>query len=138
MNVDDFDFSEDLASVGCKMGEIFKKQESLMFQYHKIEENNGLLQTTDHPVDINDRHGQARLKDFAWRVTEELGEATDALVIHSENVTHYHEELIDALHFYVELMIISGNGYERMKKHHKGMRKDLLDELYLDLCPLRG
>lgn len=86
---------------------IFGRQSELMQKYEHIEENNGLLLTAAVPVDIHNKKGQARLKDFAWRVTEELTEATIAMVYH-EDKTHFIEELSDAFHFLVELNILSG------------------------------
>lgn len=82
---------------------IFDKQKQLMEKYHHIESKNGLLQTPDVPVDLHCRFGQARIKDFAWRMTEEFTEATDA----KHDREHYLEELIDGLHFLVELFILS-------------------------------
>ena len=49
---------------------------------------------------------QARLKDFAWRITEEVGEALDSL--HSGDKDHYYEELIDGLHFLTEMSWLTG------------------------------
>ena len=49
-----------------KLRGIFVKQKSLMGKYHDIELRSGLLQTEDVPVNINDKRGQARIKDFAW------------------------------------------------------------------------
>jgi hypothetical protein len=89
---------------------IFDKQRELMGAYERIEASNGLLQTDKVPVDIHDRMGQARLKDFAWRVTEELMESLEAYRLHPELDTHYKEEIADAFHFLVELAILSGIG----------------------------
>lgn len=102
MNITDIDkpteIPEDI------MGAIFQKQLELTIKYIPIEEKNGLLLTPDIPVNINCNKGQARIKAFAWYATEELVEAVDA----KEDPTHYHEELIDAFHFMVELAILSG------------------------------
>ena len=65
---------------GDKLVAIFNRQKELMTKYHDIEERSGLLQTSDCPVNLDDKKGQARLKDFAWRITEEVGEAIDAKV----------------------------------------------------------
>ena len=98
-----------------KLDLIFSRQRELMEKYHEIEKANGLLQTEDVPVNIHDAAGQARLKDFAWRVTEELGEAMNTLknkpwkqsqMLTDE--THYLEEIADAFHFFIELCILSG------------------------------
>lgn len=90
--------------VGDPLKAIFERQSQLMGKYHDIELKSGLLQTEDCPVNLDDKKGQARIKDFAWRVTEELGEALDA----KEDKEHFLEELIDGLHFLTELSILSG------------------------------
>jgi hypothetical protein len=86
-----------------RLHHIFKRQRELMVKYEKIEKRNGLLQTDLIPVDLHCKNGQARLKDFAWRFTEELTEAGDA-----EGILHRQEELADALHFLIELCILVG------------------------------
>jgi hypothetical protein len=86
--------------------QIFDRQKELMDKYHYIEERSGLLQTTDCPVNLDDRRGQALIKDFSWRVTEELGEALDALG--QDDMEHFAEELVDGLHFLTELTILAG------------------------------
>ena len=94
---------------------IFTRQKELMAKYEGIEERNGLLETHDVPVDIDSYKGQARLKNFAWRVTEELTEALEpvyannfTLVPGSDEYVHTIEEFIDAVHFLAELTILSG------------------------------
>lgn len=84
---------------------IYARQLELMHKYHGIEEKNGLLICGDIPVNLHDKMGQARLKDMAWRMTEELTEATIALVEDGDR-EHFVEELIDAFHFFVELSIL--------------------------------
>ncbi|NIV96156.1 hypothetical protein GWN42_26045 [candidate division KSB1 bacterium] len=112
MNVNDI---EDMELEGDKLDLIFARQKELMEKYHDIEKATGLLQTEDVPVDMHSAQGQARLKDFAWRITEELGEAMNCLKNKPwkktqmlTDVTHYKEELADAFHFMIELMILSG------------------------------
>lgn len=85
---------------------IFERQHELMTKYFHIEKQNGLLETDDYPVNLHDRYGQARLKNFAWRCVEELAESMDAL--DHGNETHHFEEIADAYHFLVELMLLSG------------------------------
>lgn len=89
---------------------IFERQKELMVKYHDIELKSGLLQTEDCPVNLDDKRGQARIKDFSWRITEEIGEALDALENESGEsaLLHFHEELIDGLHFLTEMTILSG------------------------------
>lgn len=89
---------------GDKLVAIFERQKELMNKYHDIEKRSGLLQTEDCPVNLNDKRGQARIKDFAWRVMEEVGEALDAI----DDFEHHVEELIDGLHFLTELTILTG------------------------------
>lgn len=91
--------------VGDKLEAIFNRQRELMEKYHDIELRSGLMQTEDCPVNLDDKRGQARIKDFAWRVMEEVGEALDAYVI--SDMVHFKEELIDGLHFLTELTILS-------------------------------
>lgn len=95
---------------GDMLKAIFDRQKSLMDKYHDIEAKSGLLQTPDCPVNLDDKRGQARIKDFSWRVTEELGEALDA---RNQN-DHYQEELIDGLHFLTELTILAGKDYDTL------------------------
>lgn len=111
---------------GDKLQAIFTRQKSLMDKYHDIELKSGLMQTEDCPVNLDDKRGQARIKDFSWRVTEELGEALDA----KATKDHYQEELIDGLHFLTELTILAGKDYNTLlppdAAHHWG---DHLEDL---------
>lgn len=113
---------------GDKLQAIFTRQKSLMDKYHDIELRSGLLQTEDCPVNLDDKRGQARIKDFSWRVTEELGEALDAKVTKD----HYQEELIDGLHFLTELTILAGKDYhnilpEGTALYHNDRLEDLVE-----------
>ena len=89
---------------------IFDRQKELMEKYHDIEFKSGLMQTEDCPVNLDDKKGQARIKDFSWRITEEVGEALDAITNESGEsaLLHFHEELIDGLHFLTEMTILTG------------------------------
>ena len=89
---------------------IFNRQKELMEKYHDIEFRSGLMQTEDCPVNLDDKRGQARIKDFAWRITEEIGEALDAIENESGEsaLLHFHEELVDGLHFLTEMTILTG------------------------------
>lgn len=82
------------------------RQLELMKKYHGIEKSSGLLQTEEVPVKIDTSKGQARLKDFCWRTTEEITESFES---HLEgHKQHTVEEISDALHFMTELMILTG------------------------------
>ncbi len=83
--------------------EIFSMQRSLMRHFMEIERRNGLLLTDQVPLALQSFVGQARLRDFGWRVVEELTEALEAT-----SDAEFREELIDALHFLVELCILAG------------------------------
>lgn len=89
---------------------IFDRQKELMEKYHDIEFKSGLMQTEDCPVNLDDKKGQARIKDFSWRITEEIGEALDAIENESGEsaLLHFHEELVDGLHFLTEMTILTG------------------------------
>ena len=103
MNIHDVN---EVPSAENKLGVIFNRQKELIEKYHPIEKSNGLLQTELLPLNLHCRFCQARMKDFAWRVTEELGEATSSIVTDGIK-DHLFEEIADALHFLVELMIIT-------------------------------
>ena len=103
---------------GDKLEIIFNRQRELMDKYHHIEKRSGLMQTEDCPVDLNDKRGQARIKDFSWRVMEEVGEALDA--IRQNDMEHYVEELIDGLHFLTELTILSGIDINKLSPMNGG------------------
>ena len=105
MNINDV--TEEIAmpvKAGDAWREIFKKQMSLAEKYKDIENMGDLLDTLDN--NINTAKGQKWIKDFAWRTTEELAEAYEALEGGHED--HFKEELIDALHFLTEMTIIAG------------------------------
>jgi len=82
---------------------IFERQRELTEKYGPIEMSNGvgrglIFGTSFH---IDDLRWQYLMKDYAWRITEEIAEATDAM----DHPDHLWEEAIDALHFLVELLI---------------------------------
>lgn len=114
---------------GDKLVAIFNRQKELMSKYHDIEARSGLMQTEDCPVNLDDKRGQARIKDFSWRITEEVGEALDAL--RNGDREHYCEELIDGLHFLTELTILAG--VEPIELPFDDVNKsdgDILDTIY--------
>jgi len=117
---------------GDKLKAIFEQQRSLMEKYESIEAKSGLLQTADIPVKLDDKRGQARLKDFSWRVTEELGEALDAM--EEGDQPHFQEELIDGLHFLTELTILAGKNYDTIStfEPYQGDENDHLQMLFND------
>lgn len=106
MNVDDI--QEVPPHEGHRLAKMFDHQRELAKRYHHVEITNGLRVTPDVPVSLDDRLGQYVLKDFAWRVTEELTEAQEALREHPHLPQHALEELADAAHFLLELTILAG------------------------------
>ena len=110
------DFKEVELPVGlCRLEAIFSQQHHLMDKYKDIEARNLGSSYPLCPVDMNSCQGQQKLKDYAWRITEEIGESMSSLKnkpwksTHvATDVDHYREELADAFHFFVELCILSG------------------------------
>ena len=97
------------------MKAMFDKQMQLAIKYQDSEKMGNLLKETATNVDT--ANGQKWIKDFAWRVTEELCEAKEAYEFMQEEIRndkrkdhyqHYLEEVIDGLHFLIELTLISG------------------------------
>lgn len=87
--------------------DLFAKQHALYLKYKELE------QLPTAPISIHTTNGQRVLKDFAWRTTEELVESfhewerfdeTGAAVSRSKAA----EELADAMHFFIELLIFAG------------------------------
>jgi len=126
---------------------IFNKQMELAKKYSDIESMGDLLQTTANNIDTG--KGQKWIKDFAWRVTEELAEAFEAkyegsgkkIIDMVEDVSeyeeHFKEELADSLHFLVELTIIAGyhHGFvlKALKEHKTEYEEAWLVVYYLGL-----
>ena len=116
ININDFDKPKKTPINIWK--EIFTKQRELIDEYKKIEDMGSLLEETYKNIDTG--FGQKWIKDFAWRVTEEIAEALEAKAVFAEasleddkeliqlSFSHYAEEMIDALHFLTELTIIAG------------------------------
>ena len=77
---------------------LLDRQRELVEKYKDIE---GM---PDVPLDINTKETQIWVKDFLWRVTEELMEAYEAYS--QGHNDHFMEELSDSLHFYLEIFIL--------------------------------
>ena len=110
------DFKEGVQYPGATaFAEIFALQKVLLNQYIGIES------LPEYPLDINTRAAQTLVKDFSGRIIEELGEGFESYLImmdmfhhgkeEEEMVPHlqnFNEEISDAIHFWLELMIYSG------------------------------
>lgn len=93
--------------ISDRLDKIFDRQFELMEKYHEIEADRGFRTYEPGDMDLHNRFHQAKLKDMAWRVTEELTEATEATQVHQNIPDHFFEEMADAYHFLVELTILS-------------------------------
>ena len=80
--------------------EIFEKQRELKFLYEP--EAKELFEN----FDIDCFEDQELFKKYCWRITEELTESIEAYC--SDGRDHTEEELIDALNFTIELMLLYG------------------------------
>jgi len=94
--------------------DMFTLQKILIRHYIGIE---GL---PPYPININIKEGQDLIKDFSGRLIEELGEGFESYEIMLEmfhqgksredmipHLQNFNEEISDALHFWLELMIYS-------------------------------
>jgi phosphoribosyl-ATP pyrophosphohydrolase len=86
--------------VGDKLQAIFDRQMELLLKYREIE---GMPYGVP-PLPLDTALGQKWVRDFMWRVTEELAEAYEC----RNAQDHFVEEISDAIHFLVELFILSG------------------------------
>jgi len=84
---------------------IFERQLQLEEKYKEIE---GF--PWPWPLEIDIPNNQIWLKDVMWRVTEELAESMEAEI--NKDSLHQAEELSDALHFLVQLMLMSGIAWD--------------------------
>ena len=94
MNIQDAEDLKDVTEPWLDF--LLARQSELIEKYKKIE---GM---PDPPMDIDTKETQIWVKDFLWRVTEELMEAYEC----RDDYDHYTEELSDALHFYLEIFIL--------------------------------
>lgn len=86
--------------------EIFQKQRELKFMYEP--EARELFDN----FDIDCLEDQELFKKYCWRITEEFVEAMEADTM--REITHLQEELIDALNFSIELMLLCGMGPDKL------------------------
>jgi dimeric dUTPase (all-alpha-NTP-PPase superfamily) len=114
VNVTDFDDVE--IPEGDMLQTIFDGQLELIAKYHDIEQKRGALVIEPENFGrIDHRFVQWRIKDLAFRMIEEMTEATNTLKNkpwkQSEvptDQTHFYEELADSFHFFIELCITAG------------------------------
>lgn len=113
------DIDTEAPEEGDKLENIFSRQQELEDKYERIESDNGFPRPTESSLD--DPQLQAYIKDAAYRMVEELSEATNCLknkpwksthVPTDEN--HFYEELADAWHFFIRLNLIAGLDAEKV------------------------
>lgn len=121
MNIKDVQIPNDLTQFGDMLGYMMAKQEEHARAYLEIEKDRRA--TCDCPVNLDDPLGQDTIKDFAYRIVEELSEATNCLKMKPWTQTHiltdrdhFLEELSDALHFFLELLVLVGLSAEDVFK----------------------
>lgn len=89
---------------------IFNRQQELLDKYKDIEKMPNI------PVDLQTYEGQKWIKDFLWRITEELCEAcgySDLIWVKKKDpdgsaMELLREEVADSLHFIVETFLLMG------------------------------
>lgn len=96
MNIEDI--KEKPEKVENVMEAIFNKQEKIMIKYKDMGD------TPPWPLELDLMEHQTSIKDFKQRGMEEIAEAIEAF--RQGERLHFVEELIDALHFFVELNIL--------------------------------
>lgn len=109
MNVDEIQRDDMLEA-------IFDKQRELLEKYKEIEYKNlPCVVPIKLPVDINTHQGQHVVKMRIWWAMTELAEAADCLknkpwkqTMMETDEAHLREELVDALHFFIEACILIG------------------------------
>jgi hypothetical protein len=111
---------------------IFKRQLELTVRYKEMEK------MPDFPMNPHVFESQLWFKEFAWRFTEEIGEAMACLVEPEGNDgeinwEHYQEELSDALHFFIELCIIIGTNPNQLIFGDKDSAEITLELMNTDL-----
>ena len=114
---------------GSHLNEIFKLQKQLLEGYIKVE---GL---PPYPFNVNSKADQLNIKDFVGRVIEELGEAYQSYLRmlntwegkededYIPNLSNFNEELADALHFFMEILIYCNIAPEDIGAFYLGLLK---------------
>ena len=96
---------------GCPNGPktfkaVMQAQKELFGKYTEIEGQSGIeLGLLPKDRNIDSPLTQYVIKDFAWRVVEEVAEAIEAH--NAGDILHMKEELADSLHFLMELFILA-------------------------------
>lgn len=118
-----------------QLADIFIRQYRLMQELGDKERAMGLPVPEPNAYGaIDDPGTQLYLKHLAWCIVEELGEAMNELKNRpwksSFTITdrvHYQEELVDVLHFFIELCIASGITPDHLHTLYTGKHQENLD-----------
>jgi len=109
------DIETEAPAAGDMLQNIFNRQYDLEMKYEEIELANGFTLHRGVNVNLDDPPSQWYIKDAAYRVVEELSEATNCLKNKPWKSTHvltdqihFYEELADTFHFFVRLCLIVG------------------------------
>lgn len=119
MNINDI--KTEAPEDGDKLENIFRRQQELEDKYGPIEAANGYPAPTSR--NLNDYARQRYIKDAAYRVIEELSEATNTLKNKPWKTTpvltdevHFYEEIADAFHFFIRFCINANIDAETLYK----------------------
>lgn len=137
--MDSRDIKENPVLTEGLLEDMYKMQKALIDEYVKIE---GL---PPYPINVNKKANQIILKDFTGRVTEELAEGWESLEevkrlsiknnywLNDYDVDEYNaslnhlqnfgEELSDAIHFFLELLIYANIEVEELLSYVKTKHK---------------
>ena len=122
MNIEDSEHKDE-KDVKDPMKLVFEKQLELAKKYKEIEK------LPDWPLQLDLAEHQKIVKDFKQRGMEEVAEAIEGY--RKGEMEHFREELIDALHFFVELNILVGKDWDFVRYHkYKQREKINLQTLY--------
>lgn len=113
MNIDDIDMEFE---GGNWLENIFARQEELLGEYQRIEMDNlPCIVPGTIPVEIDSYTGQHMIKERLYNCMIEIAEVVDCMknkawkqTMVKTDVRHLMEEMVDALHFYVEACILIG------------------------------
>jgi hypothetical protein len=105
------------------MKHVFEKQLELALKYKEIEK------LPDWPLNLDLAEHQIIIKDFKQRGMEEVAEAIEGF--RNGEILHFKEELIDGLHFFVELCILSGKNWDDFNYYkYKKADKVTIEKIY--------
>lgn len=95
----------------------------LRLQMELLDNYIGIESLPPYPIDINTKESQILVKDFTGRIIEELGEGFESYLIMMDmfhrgipeeemtpHLQNFNEEISDAIHFWLELMVYSDFG----------------------------